>query len=91
MYMKTPKRFYTNRAQLARDNDTPLLFRTPDKNDPQEMPVALVPLTPAAEEKMRAKVRLAINWWFDGESDFQTCLERSTDDVMKLFGFPAKR
>lgn len=90
--IKTPKRFYTNEAQLHRSNDSPLIFRTPSPiGDPREMPVSLVPLTPEAAEKMRAKVRQAINWWFDGESDFNTCLERSTDDVMKLFGFPAKR
>lgn len=50
-------------------------------------PVVTVPASPKAVARMRRKVRGIINWWFDGESDFKTCLDRSTDDVMKAFGF----
>jgi hypothetical protein len=49
-------------------------------------PVLVIPLRPEAVEALRAKVRQAINWWWDGESDYHTCLERSTDDVLKTLG-----
>jgi hypothetical protein len=51
--------------------------------------VVVVPLDD--EEALRKKVRDAINWWFDGESDYQTCLERSTDDVLNALGLAPKR
>jgi len=68
-------------------------------NDEQEnseayaeaVPCLLLPLTAEVRARLRPKIRQAINWWFDGENDFNTCLERSTDDVMAVMGIVQPR
>ncbi len=73
--------------------------RAEQSNDEQEnseayaesVPCLLIPLTPSVRAKLRPRIRQAINWWFDGECDFRTCLERSTDDVMTVLGIIPRR
>lgn len=40
---------------------------------------------------LRKEIRDVINWWWDGESDFPTCLEGATDGVMKILQKPIRK
>lgn len=55
------------------------------------VPCMLIPLTPEVIARLRPQVRQAINWWFDGESDYATCLENSTDAAMAAMGIKGRK
>jgi hypothetical protein len=54
-------------------------------------PVIVIDGRPENVKKLRAEIRQVINWWMDGESDFQTCLERTTDDVLSVLRVTNKK
>ncbi|MDE2106859.1 MAG: hypothetical protein KGL39_57115 [Patescibacteria group bacterium] len=82
----------TKRAAKARVMWADKKYPLPDNGDwgfsahrieKDDKPVLVLPLDPASLAAARERVRHAINWWWEGESDFATCLERSTEDALK--------
>lgn len=57
------------------------------REDGYPIPVSVIYI-PRDTSKIRAEIRHAINWYFDGEMDYQFCLENSVDAIMTLFRIP---